>query len=44
MFCGNCGREIDDKAVICPHCGVAVRGGSTPATQGNTIAIVGFVL
>ena len=24
MFCYNCGKEIDDKAVICVHCGVAV--------------------
>lgn len=23
MFCRNCGKEIDDKAVICPGCGVA---------------------
>ncbi|HWP50212.1 MAG TPA: zinc ribbon domain-containing protein [Clostridia bacterium] len=23
MFCKNCGKEIDDKAVICVHCGVA---------------------
>ena len=23
MFCKNCGKEIDEKAVICPHCGVA---------------------
>lgn len=23
MFCKNCGKEIDDKAVICPNCGVA---------------------
>lgn len=21
-FCRNCGKEIDDKAVICIHCGV----------------------
>ena len=21
-FCKNCGKEIDDKAVICPSCGV----------------------
>lgn len=25
MFCKNCGQEIDDKAVVCPHCGVAQR-------------------
>ena len=23
MFCKNCGAEIDDKAVVCPKCGVA---------------------
>ena len=21
-FCKNCGKEIDDNAVVCPHCGV----------------------
>ena len=25
MFCYNCGKEIDDKAVICVHCGVEVK-------------------
>lgn len=23
MFCKNCGKEIDDKAVVCVHCGCA---------------------
>ncbi len=22
MFCKNCGKEIDDKATVCIHCGV----------------------
>ena len=22
MFCRNCGKEIDDNAYVCPHCGV----------------------
>lgn len=22
MFCAKCGQEIDDAAVVCPHCGV----------------------
>ena len=25
MYCKNCGKEIDDKAVICPSCGVPVQ-------------------
>ena len=29
MFCSRCGKEIDDKAVICVHCGCSV---------GNTIS------
>ena len=24
MFCSNCGKEIDNKAVICIHCGCAI--------------------
>ncbi|MCQ2551290.1 MAG: zinc ribbon domain-containing protein [Clostridia bacterium] len=23
MYCTHCGSEIDDKAVVCPNCGVA---------------------
>ena len=25
MFCSHCGKEIDDDAVVCVHCGCAVR-------------------
>ena len=28
MFCKNCGKEIDDRAEICPNCGVRVKGSS----------------
>ncbi len=21
MFCKNCGQQLDDNAVVCPHCG-----------------------
>ena len=24
MFCKKCGKEIDDEAVVCVHCGCAV--------------------
>lgn len=24
MYCINCGQQVDDKAVICPHCGVPI--------------------
>lgn len=39
MYCKNCGKEIDDKAVICVHCGVSVA--EIPAQQSQpTINIV----
>lgn len=25
MFCSNCGKEIDDKALFCPNCGNQVK-------------------
>ena len=28
MYCTNCGKQIDDKAVICVYCGVATNNPS----------------
>ena len=49
MFCKNCGKEIEDKATVCVHCGVptanaqpqqvVVTGGQT-----NGFAIAVFIL
>jgi len=25
MYCKNCGKEIDDKAIVCVHCGVETK-------------------
>lgn len=40
-FCANCGREISDAAVACPHCGHP-RGGVGPAVarrnEGRAVA------
>ncbi len=46
MYCKNCGSNLDDRAVICPHCGVPTgENVQTPAkNQTNVIAVVGFVL
>lgn len=34
MYCKNCGKEIDDNAVVCPHCGVAQKDGLTATIDG----------
>lgn len=52
MFCKNCGKEIDDQAVVCPHCGVQQKELTTNDDTGSIgwgilgccIPIVGLVL
>ena len=52
MFCKNCGKEINDSAVVCPNCGVATDNmlqATTAVTNGqpksaNGFAIAGLVL
>ena len=34
MFCSNCGKQIDDKAVICIGCGVPTQYYVTPGNSG----------
>lgn len=51
-FCKKCGKEIDDKATICPSCGVSQetkpevvdKGGFGWGLLGCCIPIVGLVL
>ena len=48
MFCKNCGKEIDDKASVCIHCGVPVKHETQQVVVSNApsngVAIAGFVL
>ena len=54
MYCKNCGKEIDDNAVVCPHCGVIQKeelvqntvdnGGFLWGLLGCCIPIVGLIL
>lgn len=43
MFCKHCGKEIDDKAIVCPYCGVQVAKLPSPESRTNTLAIIGFI-
>ena len=38
MYCSNCGKEIDNEAVVCPNCGVLTEKGKSAnnnSTQQN---------
>ena len=45
-FCTNCGNELDDRAIMCPKCGIALTQtvANSGQTQSNGMAIAGFVL
>lgn len=45
-FCTNCGNELDDRAIMCPKCGIALTQTvvNSGQTQSNGMAIAGFVL
>lgn len=54
MFCKNCGTEIDDKAYVCPKCGVKTTSIPAPAADdapsagfgvlGFFLPLIGFIL
>ena len=45
MFCKNCGKEIDDNAVVCPHCGVMQKTLAAEEKKPvNGLGIAGFVI
>ena len=51
MYCKTCGKEVNDQAVVCPHCGCAVQNTQLSTTtsyyekpKANILCIVGFVL
>lgn len=51
-YCKNCGSQIDDQAVVCPHCGISQNnapavvdnGGFGWGVLGCCIPIVGLIL
>ncbi len=51
MYCTNCRNEMDDKAVVCPNCGVPAKvenendkGGFGWGALGFFIPLVGLIL
>ena len=51
MYCKFCGKEINDKSVVCPHCGCQVGEiksdveNARPTTEKvNGMSIAGFIL
>lgn len=45
-YCRKCGAELDNEAVICPHCGVQQKDFSVASNDSGSIgwAILGFFI
>ena len=43
MFCKNCGKEINDNAVICPSCGCAT-GQAGHIVKADDASSIGYAL
>lgn len=41
MYCRNCGKEIDDKAYVCPFCGVKTQDVEAELAAANRAADAG---
>ena len=51
MFCSKCGKEVNDEAVICVHCGCAIENKKAPAANAHAndapntgFAVLGFFI
>lgn len=46
MYCRNCGEKIDDKAVVCPFCGVQQKPMSYSVNDNGTFlwGFLGFFI
>lgn len=49
MYCKNCGNEINERAIVCLHCGCAVeqpkpQQQTVEPQKTNVLGIIGFVL
>lgn len=43
MYCKNCGAQIDDRAEICPKCGVRNRASSAGGKNPGVAAIASVI-
>ena len=44
MYCKNCGKEVNDNAVVCIHCGSAIDNKPTTKLSGESKTGIGALL
>lgn len=44
MFCSKCGKEVHDEAVVCVHCGCAIKNVTASIANANDAPNTGFAV
>ena len=44
MFCSKCGKEVNDEAVVCVHCGCAIENKKPSPANSNDAPKTGFAV
>lgn len=44
MYCSKCGKEVNNEAVVCIHCGCAIENKKTSITNQNDAPNTGFAV
>ncbi|MBQ8141388.1 MAG: zinc ribbon domain-containing protein [Clostridia bacterium] len=44
MYCSKCGKEVNDDAVVCVHCGCAIENEKTSIANQNDAPNTGFAV
>ncbi len=44
MFCSKCGKEVNDEAMVCVHCGCAIENKKTSVANSNDAPSTGFAV
>ena len=44
MYCSKCGKEVNNEAVVCIHCGCAIENKKTSITNQNDAPSTGFAV
>ena len=44
MFCSKCGKEINDEAVVCIHCGCAIENKKVSLANSNDAPNIGYAV
>ena len=44
MFCSKCGKEVNDEAVVCVHCGCAIENKKPSPANSNDAPNTGFAI